>query len=119
MLTVPREHAIAWLRLLPRAAPPRRVAGALRRMGQPLGSAPSPEGWPEAEEWGAPGGLKTRLDLAAELAERAARRYDPLEVAAAAIGDDLSDETRTALLRAASPAQGLALLAMSPEVMLR
>ena len=119
VLSVPREHAAAWARLLPGALPPQQAIRTLRRMGQPVGTAPSPEGWPEAEGWGAPGELKTRLDLAAALGERAARAHDPLRVAEAAVGPDLSDETRTALRRAASPAQGLAILLMAPEVMLR
>ena len=52
------------------------------------------------------------------MAEAAARRVAmqrPLEVAEDILGPRLTDETRTAIRRAETSHQGLALLVMSPE----
>ena len=119
VLTTPYGQVVAWMRLLPGAVPARFAVNAARSLGQPVHAPPSPEGWPEGTEWRSPGGLKTRLDRAHEIGLRGGNRFDPLALAHDALGDALSDETMTALRRAASPAQGLAILAMSPEVLLR
>ena len=119
VLTTPREQVTAWMRLAPGLVPATWSDRAARLLGQAVHTAPSPEGWPEGDEWASPGGLKSRLDLANEWGTRGGNRLDPPDLARDALGDGLSDETMTALRRAASPAQGLAILAMAPEVILR
>ena len=92
-----------------------QITRLLNLTGQPIFSAPSPKGWPEeAAAWAAPDAFKTRLDMAEAAARRVAMQR-PLEVAEDILGPRLTDETRTAIRRAETSHQGLALLVMSPE----
>jgi uncharacterized protein (DUF1800 family) len=61
--------------------------------------------------------MKTRLDLAVTLAANAGApgADDPPALAKSILGDRLTDETATALARAADNKQALTLLLMSPE----
>jgi uncharacterized protein (DUF1800 family) len=59
-------------------------------------------------------GLPQRLDLANQLARRAAA-VDPEAVADRALGPLLSDDTRQTVARAESRPQAIALLLMAPE----
>jgi uncharacterized protein (DUF1800 family) len=56
-----------------------------------------------------------RVLWASRVAERFAQAQDPGELAAASLGAYLRAETLTALRRAATVSQALALLLMSPE----
>lgn len=100
--------------------PAAQIAKALIAMGQPYLQAPSPQGWSvEDEAWLTSDGIKSRLDWAAEFGRRYGEAFD---VDAAISGGSewlLSDETLTALRRAESKGQALALLLMSPEVQRR
>lgn len=99
---------------------PLEVGRALTAMGQPSFQAPSPKGWPEGDNsWLLSDGVKSRLDWAADLGRRFGDRVDTTAIAKGAPGWDLSDETSTALRRAATPQQALALLLMSPEIQRR
>jgi uncharacterized protein (DUF1800 family) len=85
-------------------------------MGQKPFFAPSPQGWPDtAQAWAAADGLWKRIEWAGLLAARAGSRIDPLALARDTYGDAASDATRTAIARAESRQQGLALLLASPE----
>ena len=53
------------------------------------------------------------------LAGRVTQSVDPAELAAGLFGRLLTDTTRTAIARAPSPQEGLALLIASPEFMRR
>ena len=97
----------------PRRAQPLRHA--LRAMGQPPHSAPSPEGWPDtAADWAGPDALVKRLDWSRASAG-AAQAAEPNAVAADALGSRLGDRTRQAVSRAESRAEALTLFLMSPE----
>jgi uncharacterized protein (DUF1800 family) len=114
----PQSFLIAALRALAPQIEPKRAARALAVLGQPVWRAPSPKGWPDlAEVWIASDAMKTRLDLAATLAANAAApgSDDPPALAKSVLGDRLTDETATALARAADNKQALTLLLMSPE----
>ena len=92
-----------------------QITRLLTLTGQPVFSPPSPKGWPEeAAAWAAPDAFKTRLDMAENAARRVAS-LRPLELAEDVLGARLSDETRTAIRRAETSYQGLALMLMSPE----
>jgi uncharacterized protein (DUF1800 family) len=92
-----------------------QITRLLTLTGQPVFAPPSPKGWPEeATAWAAPDAFKTRLDMAENAARRVAT-LRPLELAEDVLGARLTDETRTAIRRAETSYQGLALMLMSPE----
>jgi uncharacterized protein (DUF1800 family) len=95
-----------------RVAPVRR---ALLDLGQPMISAPSPEGWPDtAADWIGPNALVRRLNWAKTMGDASAD-VDAVAVASAALGPRLSDRTRQFLTRAESRAEAMTLFLMSPE----
>ncbi|TNC09908.1 DUF1800 domain-containing protein [Methylobacterium terricola] len=111
----PQEFLVAATRGLALPPDPRVVMGALASLGQPFWSAPAPNGYPdEAGAWASPEGLRTRLDVAARAGQLAAGT-DPAAFAEAVLGPLATDETRTALRRAESRAQAIALVLMAPE----
>lgn len=114
-LRMPQEYLWAGLRALSVKPKPGEVVQALQSLGQPLMNPPSPAGFSDfTATWLAPDAMTTRLDIAQELAG-AAGDLDPREVAEAVLGPLLGAETKQTIERAESPAQGLALLLMSPE----
>lgn len=93
-----------------------RFLNALNLMGQPLWNPEGPNGHSDTVETiASPKAIKTRLEFALQVARPAAGKIDPRERAEALYGDALSAETRTAIARAETRPQGLALLLMSPE----
>jgi uncharacterized protein (DUF1800 family) len=56
-----------------------------------------------------------RIEWSTNVGQRLASSVAPIELAQEALGDALSDHTRTAIARAASAAQAVTLLLMSPE----
>ncbi len=91
------------------------IQGA-RAMGEAPFSAPSPKGWPDtADAWTGSDAVLERVQWANAAAQRLTMAVDPMQVADAALGPFLTADTRTAISRAESPAQGLALLFASPE----
>jgi uncharacterized protein (DUF1800 family) len=115
-LRMPYEFVAASVRATgtPMTAP--QINGALMGMGQPLWSPPGPNGFPdETAAWLSPEGMKARLDFAARFAEAVPGEANPTEVLEETMGPIASEDTRTAIARAESRAQGFALLLMSPE----
>lgn len=97
----------------PERVPPLRQA--LIEMGQPMFAPPSPEGWPDAEaDWAGPDALVKRLNWAKRTGD-AAQTSDPVALAAAAVGDRLTERTRLAVARAESRSEAVTLFLMSPE----
>lgn len=91
------------------------VRRALLDLGQPMTSAPSPEGWPDtAADWIGPNALVRRLNWAKTVGDASAD-VDAVAVASAALGPRLSDRTRQFLTRAESRAEAMTLFLMSPE----
>jgi len=87
-----------------------------RAMGEMPFAAPSPKGWPDSESgWTGSEAILQRVEWSNAAGERLGTAADPMRVAEAALGPFLSDDTRDAIRRAASPAQALALLFASPE----
>ena len=113
----PYEFLIAAMRLLRLPmSDPGPALGALRNLAMPLWEPPGPNGFPDtAVDWASPEGLKLRLDVSAQIAQRFKGSDDPLALIEAAVGPVLSAETREAVARAESREQGVALALMSPE----
>jgi uncharacterized protein (DUF1800 family) len=89
-------------------------------LGQPTWQPGSPAGWDDiAASWAAPEALMLRVEVAQRLAERAGSSVDPRALAEKVLPNSLSDSTRTAIARAESPADGIALLLVSPEFVRR
>jgi uncharacterized protein (DUF1800 family) len=93
-----------------------QIAPILTGMGQKPFSAPSPKGWPEeAEVWCAPDAVIKRMAWAQSLAAQSLNGRDPLELARDALGARLTPLVATAISRAETREEGLAILLMSPE----
>ena len=88
----------------------------LQGMGQQPFSAPSPKGWSEeAAQWAAPDAIVRRMTWADAFSTAAVDGRDPMVLAEGALGARLQPATATAIRRAESRAEGLAILLMSPE----
>lgn len=100
--------------------PAPQLIGALRELGQPVWRPGSPAGWEdEAARWAAPDALLRRVEVASRLAATAAATLDARALAPRLLPGTLSPATATAIARAESPAEGLALLLVAPEFMRR
>jgi uncharacterized protein (DUF1800 family) len=102
-----------------RPTPPRDAQEALRSfefLGQRPFTPGSPAGWPDtAQSWDGADALRHRVVWASRVGERLEAGRDPLALCREALGGCARPETLQALQRAASGAQALALLIMSPE----
>ena len=89
---------------------------ALKGMGQAVGQAPSPQGWPDrSEEWLSPDALLKRVQWADRFGDFNRDAADARALVRLAWGDDLSQDSRTQIDNADSSAQALALALASPE----
>jgi uncharacterized protein (DUF1800 family) len=90
--------------------------GILNALGQKPFSAPSPKGWPEdAETWCAPDAVIKRMAWTQNLAAQSLNGRDPVQMAHDALGARLTPLVATAIERAETREEGLAILLMSPE----
>jgi len=114
----PDDFLVSALRALdmPPTDNPRMSMGLLTRMGQPPFTPRSPAGFADdTAQWSGPDALWKRVQAAESIADAApAERADPLGVAQEVFAGSLDGETMTALRRAESPRDGLALLIASP-----
>jgi uncharacterized protein (DUF1800 family) len=95
---------------------PEDVLRSFEFLGQRQYTPGSPAGWPDtAQAWDGSDALMHRVLWASRAADRLDTGIDPLQVAASCLGAYARAETLTALRRAASASQALALLLMSPE----
>lgn len=115
-LRSPADFVIATFRATGNPPPPQAIMGVIGTLGEPILQPQSPKGYPDdAPSWAAPDAIKARLDWANQLAARVGPKLDPPGLAQDVLGGLLSDETKTAIKRAESRPQALALLLMSPE----
>jgi uncharacterized protein (DUF1800 family) len=92
------------------------IGQILNSLGQKPFSAPSPKGWPEeAEVWCAPDAVIKRMAWAQDLAAKDLNGRDPSQLAHDALGARLTPLVATAISRAETREEGLAILLMSPE----
>ena len=97
-----------------------QTVGAVLAMGQALGRAPSPQGWPDrTEEWLSPDALLKRVQWADRFGEANRETADPRALMRLAYDQDLSNTTALAIERAESAAQAMALALSSPEFLRR
>lgn len=98
---------------------PELVVTGLAAVGQPLWTAPQPNGWPDkASDWLGPEAMMRRVDWIYTLTGRLGRA-DAAAVAEAALGPLLRAETVSAMRGAGSVRDALTLLFASPEFMHR
>jgi uncharacterized protein (DUF1800 family) len=93
-----------------------RLGPPLNALGQNPAGAPSPKGWPDtAGDWSAPDALIKRMTWSQGFAAQAAGSADPNQTARLALGAQLTPAVATAVSRAESRPEAVALLLMSPE----
>ena len=113
----PEEFVLSAHRMLkqPIASLEQTVA-AVQAMGQAVGRAPSPQGWPDrAEDWLSPDALLKRVQWGERFGDLYRENADARALAQLAWGVDLSQSTLQTIQRAESSAQALALALASPE----
>jgi uncharacterized protein (DUF1800 family) len=99
---------------------PTMAANVLRQLGQPTWQPGSPAGWDDiAASWAGPDALVRRVEVAQRIADKAGSTVDARALAEKLYPGSLSEATRTAIARAESPTEGLALLLVSPEFVRR
>ena len=113
----PEDFVFSTLRALnvsPRQ--PEEVVRSFDLLGQRQYAPGSPAGWPDtSKSWDGSDALMHRVLWASRAASRYERGIDPVELAASSLGAYARPDTLTALRRASSSSQALALLLMSPE----
>jgi uncharacterized protein (DUF1800 family) len=93
---------------------------AFELLGQRTYSPGSPAGWPDrSADWDGASALMKRIEWADAVGQRVGAQNTASELAAHLLGETLSADTRTAITRAASGAQGLTLLLTAPEFLRR
>jgi uncharacterized protein (DUF1800 family) len=113
----PEDFVFSTLRAL-NASPhqPEEVVRSFDLLGQRQYTPGSPAGWPDtAKSWDGSDALMHRVLWASRVAGRYEQGTDPVDLAASSLGAYARPETLTALRRASSSTQALALLLMSPE----
>lgn len=115
-IRTPGEFLVAALRATgarPDSGPTIKAQAVL---GQAPLTAPSPAGWPDdAASWATPEAMMRRVEFALAFAEKVRMKMEPGDLAESVLGDALSEETGTAIRRAGSRTEALALLLASPE----
>jgi uncharacterized protein (DUF1800 family) len=116
-IRTPYDYLIATGRMLAIIPPePGRYLGPLNLLGQPLWSPAGPNGFADTDAvWASPEGMKLRLDIAAQIAERTGDNVEPRDLIRVVAGDAATVETRRTIELAESRKQAMALLLMSPE----
>ncbi|MGB6357081.1 MAG: DUF1800 domain-containing protein, partial [Steroidobacteraceae bacterium] len=113
----PEDFVFSTLRALnvsPRQ--PEEVVRSFDLLGQRQYTPGSPAGWPDtSKSWDGSDALLHRVLWASRTAGRYEQGMDPVDLAASSLGGYARPETVTALRRASSASQALALLLMSPE----
>jgi uncharacterized protein (DUF1800 family) len=117
----PWEWSVSALRAVgSRELDPKMAANVLRQLGQPTWQPGSPAGWDDiGASWAGPDALVRRVEVAQRIADKAGSTIDARALAEKLYPGSLSEATRTAIARAESPAEGLALLLVSPEFVRR
>jgi uncharacterized protein (DUF1800 family) len=115
-LRTPIDLVVASVRLLDIPAEKRpNLIGILSGLGQPLWSAPAPDGWPDrAAAWASPESTMRRIEWLNGFAGRIGQR-DPAALAEAALGPLLRQATLEAMARAGSRHDAMTLFLTSPE----
>lgn len=98
----------------------RQTVSMFTQMGQPIWRPGSPAGFGDtAKSWAGGAALMRRVEIASRLAERSASRVDARALAPLVLPGQIGKTTSDSIGRAESPAQGLALMLLSPEFLRR
>ncbi len=115
-IRAPLDLVVASFRALevpPDPSPP--FLGILAGLGQPLWTAPAPNGWSDvAADWSGPEAMMRRIDWAFAVAGRLGAR-DPMTIAQASLGPLRRPATEIAMAHAGSRREAMTLLLTSPE----
>jgi uncharacterized protein (DUF1800 family) len=116
----PWDWTVASLRATgARNVQPQMVNGLLNQLGQQVWKPGSPAGYDDiAASWAGPDALVRRVEAASRIADRTGI-IDARVLGPALFPGALSESTGAAISRAESPAQALALLLVSPEMLRR
>ena len=117
----PWEWSIASYRALgAKDVQPAVIVGLLNQLGQPTWKPGQPVGWDDvAGSWAGPDAVMRRVEAAERFAAKAPAQTDARALGGKLFPAALSTTTQESLTRAESPAQALALLLVSPEMMRR
>ncbi len=115
-LRTPAEFVVAAVRCLDPPDDKRpNILGLLALLGQPLWTAPAPNGWSDvAADWSSPEALLRRIDWASGFAGRIGEA-DVASLAEANLGELLNPATADAVRRAGSRHDAFTLLLASPD----
>lgn len=112
----PYEYVISALRLTGIEPTPQQAVMGLEALNFRVFNASSPAGYDDtAESWAAPDAVMKRIEWGQKLSQRLPATTNPIQLAQAGLGDALSTITKQTIERAASGADGIALLLASPE----
>ncbi len=112
----PLDFAVAALRLMDLPEPKRpKLQGVLGALGQPLWTAPLPNGWPDqAADWTAPQAILQRIDWAYGLTTQLGDD-EPFSMADSTLGPLLRGDTLAMMRGAGSRRDALTILLCCPE----
>lgn len=122
MFKSPWDWVISTMRAMNMAAlgEKRNISSVFKDFGQPIWRPGSPAGYDDrVATWAGSAGLMQRVELASRIASRIGDRIDARELAPIILAEALDGETEQAIARADSPAQGLAMLLVSPAFLRR
>lgn len=113
----PHDFVVSTFRMLDFAPQqPQQILAPFQLLGQRPYAPGSPAGWPDtAGHWDGPDALLKRIEWASAIGRRMGSKVQPLRAGQESLGSALVERTRTAISRAESGAQGIALLLASPE----
>jgi len=98
----------------------RHLLGSFELLGQQIYAPGSPAGWPDrSADWDGAWALMRRIEWADAIGQRLGSQRNAARLAPQLLGANLREETRKALAHAASGAQALTLLLVSPEFLRR
>ncbi|WP_227339958.1 DUF1800 domain-containing protein [Sphingopyxis sp. P8] len=122
MFKSPWDWSVSVMRALklPALGERQNVAAMFNQLGQPLWRPGSPAGYADlVATWAGSAALMQRVELASRIAGRIGDRVDARRLAPLILADALTTETETAIARADSPGQGMAMLFASPAFLRR
>ncbi|APG63472.1 hypothetical protein LPB140_01835 [Sphingorhabdus lutea] len=118
----PWEWAISAMRAFgtKQADNPRNIIALLDQMGQPIWKPGAPSGFPDLNDhWMGASALMARAELADIIGGLSKNAVDPRLFASLIMNDMLQKHSETAISRADSPSQGIAMALMAPEFLRR
>jgi len=112
----PHEHVVSAFRALGLNDIDEGIVQSYEVLGQRAFGAPSPQGWPDAQDkWLSGDGLMRRVEWSQAVSSRLGHAYDARKIAPQVLGNWLSGDTVFLLQGAPTAQDALALLFLAPE----